>query len=140
MAKLYLLDSCVWRDFYEYRFSKSGKPLGKYATRAFMKIIKDKSKILFSEALIRELKRDYPENDVNGMLQLLIASKIAVRIDITRQEYLEAGKLSHERSIPFVDCLNAVQSRNHKAIMVTQDKHFFRNLSDIIKPVRPQEV
>ena len=36
----YYIDTCVWRDYYENRFSKSGKPFGKYAACLFMKIIK----------------------------------------------------------------------------------------------------
>ena len=48
----YFIDTCVWRDFYEDRFSKSKKPLGKYAADLFIKILKNKDKILFSESLI----------------------------------------------------------------------------------------
>ena len=42
--KKYLLDTCIWRDFYEDRFSKINRPLGKYAHDLFMKIIKNKNK------------------------------------------------------------------------------------------------
>src|SRR3989344_8005590 len=102
MKKIYLLDTCIWRDFYENRFSKVGRPLGKYATDLFMNILKNKDKILFSEALIWELKKDYEEKDVNHMLNLLFLNKTLVRIEITKEEYLEAKKLSQLRNIPFI--------------------------------------
>ena len=138
--KIYLLDTCIWRDFYENRFSKVGRPLGKYATDLFMNILKNKDKILFSEALIWELKKDYEEKDVNHMLNLLFLNKTLVRIEITKEEYLEAKKLSQLRNIPFIDCLNAIQARNHKAIMVSQDDHYLKNLTDIIKTMKPEDI
>ncbi len=140
MTKKYLLDTCVWRDFYEKRFSRSGNNLGRYARVIFMKIIKNKDQILFSEALTKELSRDYDENDINDMLNLLFVNRILIKINITKKEYLESVKLSQMRKVPFVDCLNAVQARNHKAIMVTQDRHFFESLNDITKAVHPQDV
>ncbi|MBN2368106.1 hypothetical protein JXC34_03730, partial [Candidatus Woesearchaeota archaeon] len=61
MKKKYFLDTCIWRDFYENRFGQGGRPLGKYATDLFMKIMKKKDQILFSKSLVMELKRDYGE-------------------------------------------------------------------------------
>jgi len=140
VKQTYLIDTCIWRDFYENRFSKIGRPLGKYATDLFMKILKDKNKILFSEALIWELKKDYEEKDINDMLNLLFLNKTLERIKITKEEYLEAKKLSKERNLPFIDCLNVIQARNHKVIMVSQDFHYLKNLSDVIKTLKPEQV
>ena len=140
MAKKYVIDTCIWRDFYENRFSFSGKPLGKYATDLFMKILKNKDTILFSIGLVWELKRDYEEKEINDMLNLLVMNKILVKIEITKEEHEEAKKLAQERDIPFIDSLNAIHARNHKAIMVSQDLHFFKDLSDIVKPVKPEQI
>jgi predicted nucleic acid-binding protein len=136
----YLVDTCVWRDFYEDRFSKSCRPLGKYATELFTKILKRKDKILFSESLIWELKKDYDEQAVNDMLNLLFLSNVLIRIDITKEEHLDAKKISKERNIPYVDCLNAIHARNHKAIMISQDEHYIENLSDITKTIKPENI
>jgi predicted nucleic acid-binding protein len=136
----YLIDTCIWRDFYENRFGKSRRPIGKYATDLFMEILKNKDKILFSEALVRELKKDYSEEDINDMLNLLFINKTLLRIEITKEEYSEAKKLSGERNLPFIDCLNAIQARNHKAIMVSRDEHFIKNLSNIVKPAKPENL
>lgn len=140
MAEKYFIDTCIWRDFYEDRFSKSGRPLGKSATNLFMKILKRKDKILFSESLIWELKKDYDEQEINDMLNLLFINDVLARIDITKEEHLEAKKLSQEREIPYVDCLNAIQARNHKAIMISQDTHYIEYLADIIKTIKPEDV
>jgi len=58
MANKYWFDTCIWRDFYEDRLSKTGNPLGLYASDAFVKIIKNKDLILYSESLVWELKKD----------------------------------------------------------------------------------
>lgn len=140
MPEKYLIDTCVWRDFYEARSSKTGNPLGKYATNLFTKILKKRDKILFSKALIWELKKDYDEKEINDMLNLLVLNKILISLEISKEEHLEAKKLCQERNIPYVDCLNAVQARNNSAVLITQDAHFFEKLSDITRPVRPQEI
>lgn len=140
MAQSYLIDTCIWRDFYEDRISKAGNPLGKYATNLFMKIIKHKNQIIFSEALVWELKKDYDENEVNDMLNLLFINKVLVKIEITNREYLEAKRLVQERNLPFVDCLNAIQARNHNAVLVSRDEHFTKFLSDIAKIVKPEQI
>lgn len=138
--KIYLIDTCIWRDFYENRFSRSGKPLGKYATDLFMKILKNKDKIYFSQSLVWELKKDYDEKDVNDMLNVLFLSNVLIKIEINKEDHLEAKKLSQERDIPYVDCLNAIQARNHKVIMVSQDPHFIEDLKDIVRTVKPQDI
>lgn len=140
MADKYWFDTCIWRDFYENRFSKAGNPLGEYATNAFMKTLRKGNKILFSESLVRELYKDYGKDEINEMLNLLFISNILVKVEITKEEYLEAKELSEKKKLPFVDCLTAVQARNHKAIMVSQDEHFTKNLLDIVKVTKPQDL
>jgi len=136
----YYFDTCIWRDFYENRMSKIGRPLGKYATELFMKILKRKDKILFSKSILGELKKDYSEKEINDLLNILFISKILIKIEIKKEEHEEAKKLSKKRNIPYIDCLNAIQARNNKAIMISQDKHFFEKLSDITKTVRPEQI
>ncbi len=87
--------------------------------------------IIFSDTLIWELKKDYNEQEINDMLNLLLINNVLIRIEITEEEHLEAKKLSQERDVPYVDCLNAIQARNHKAKMISQDAHFIEDLADI---------
>ena len=132
----YYFDTCIWRDFYEERFSKSGRSLGKVAERLFWKVLKNKDKILFSETLIWELKKAFGVEEINDMLNLLFVNNVLVRIEILKEEISEAKKLSKERNLPLVDCLNAVQARNHNAILISQDNYYFQ-LSDIVNFVKP---
>ena len=140
MAKKYIIDSCIWRDFYEDRVSRSGRPLGKYAYDLFVKIFKKNDIILYSEGLIWELRKDHSEEAVNEMLNLIMHIGALTRIEITDEENAESRELSEKRSIPCLDCLNAVHARNHRAILVSQDKHIIHRLSDIAKSVRPEEI
>jgi len=139
MMVSYWIDTCVWRDFYENRTSKAGKPLGAYAKNVFVRVLKRGDKILFSESLIRELQKDYKKEAILEMLNPLFISNVLIKIEIIKDEYVEAKKLSELRKLPFVDCLNAIQARNNNAIVVSQDEHFTKDLSDIVKVIKPQE-
>ena len=130
----------MWRDFYENRFSRIGRPLGEYATNLFMKILKNKDKIYFSEALILELKKAYPKEDTSDMLNLLFLNKILIRIEIKKEEHLETKKLSLERNISYVDCLNVTHARNYDILLVSQDPYCFEDLKDIAKVVKPEQI
>jgi predicted nucleic acid-binding protein len=138
--KTYLLDTCIWRDFYEGKRSRSGKPLGTCAGKLFMKVLKEKRIIVFSESLVRELGKDYSLTDIHDMLGYASLTGMLKHIPITQQEYQEARELSRKRNSPFVDCLCAVQARNHGAILVNVDKHFFEHLGDVCCAYRPQDL
>ncbi len=140
MVQRYLIDTCIWRDFYENRVSKSGNFLGEQAARLFVKILKRKDLILFSESLVLELGKDYAPIEIESMLSLLIVSKALFKIEISKEEHIEARKLSQKRNVPYIDCLNAVQARNREAVLVTQDAHFFENLSDVCEAARPSDI
>ncbi len=136
----YFIDTCVWRDFYENRKSFLGRNLGKEAVFLFQKIITEKSMILFSESLIDELKISYSIFEIEQMFDMLSLIGVLKRIEITQNEFTEAKLLSKSRKLPFVDCLNAIQARNHKAIMISQDTHFIEDLADITKTVKPEQI
>lgn len=140
MTKTYYLDTCIWRDFYESRSSKSGKPFGRYTAELIRKIVKEHSRIIFSDVLIWELRKAYSEEDILEMLNFLFSCGILIKVDIKKEEYQEAKQLSFVRDIPLVDCLQSIQARNHKAILVSQDEHIVKGLSDITKAVKPQEL
>lgn len=140
MAEKYLLDTCIWRDFYENRISKIGRPLGIYASNLIRKILKNKDEIFYSDSLIWELKRRYSEEEIKDLLNILFLTKTLVKIEIKKEEHLEARKLAQERTIPYVDCLNAVHARNHNATLVSQDPHIIKQLNDIAAVVRPENV
>lgn len=105
-----------------------------------MKILKNKDIILFSKSLIWELKKDYGEEIINKLLNILFFSGTLIEVEIKKEEYMEAKKLSKEKGIPFIDCLNAVQARNNNAVIISQDEHFRKHLLDIAKTIKPQDL
>ena len=136
---VFMLDTCIWRDFYEDRKSMGGDPIGKHASSLLLKIISNRDTIIYSEVIVAELLKDYSNEEVSELLSFLSATGIAERVDITKEERDEAKALCRERKVSFADCFIAIHARNHKAVLVTRDKHFSL-LADIIKPVRPEEV
>lgn len=136
----YLLDTCIWRDFYEDRFSNKGRYLGQSAHDLFMKIIKNNDKIYFSVSLVKELSIKYNDKEIFDMLNILFFTNSLIKIEVTKTEINEAKIISKKRNLPFTDCLCAVQARNHKAILVSQDKHILINLSDIAITKRPEDI
>ena len=63
MAEKYYLDTCIWRNHYENREGSGGRPLGRYATELFTKIMKNKDIIVFSNHIIYEMKKAFALED-----------------------------------------------------------------------------
>ncbi len=135
----YYFDSCIWRDHYENRFGFKGRPLGNYASKLFMKIMKNKDILLFSDLLIKELKIQYNEKDINDMLNILFLMKILEFVNIDKSEFREAETIAKKRNLPLPDVLHAIISRDNKAILVSQDKHF-QKLKDLVEIRKPEEI
>jgi hypothetical protein len=140
MSQKYIVDSCIWRDFYEDRISKIGRPLGSYAYNFFLKVLRKNCIILFSDALIWELRKYYDEAEVISMINFIARIGSLKRIEITSEDDLEAQELCARRNIPRIDCLNAVHARNHQATLISQDKHVIHMLSDICLSSRPEMI
>lgn len=139
MAEKYYFDTCIWRDFYESRTGLKGKPLGKYAADLFMKSVKHKDTLFYSDLTIKELKIDYDEKEVTDMLNFLFLAGILKKVEMKKEDYLEAKRLSEERNIPTADALHAIISRNNKAIFVSQDEHA-QKLKDFVNVKKPEEI
>ena len=139
MSEKYYFDTCIWRDFYESRTGLKRKPLGKYAANIFMKIIKRKDTLFYSDLIIRELKKDYNENEVNDMLNFLFLTNTLKKVEMKKEDYLEARKIAEERNLPIPDAFHAILARNNKAIMISQDAHL-QELKDIVKVKKPEEI
>ena len=135
----YLFDTCIWRDHYENRFGPQGRPLGKYATKLFMRIFRNKDVLLFSEFIIRELKSDFSENEINEMLNVLFIANILEKVEVFEEDYKEAKKIGLERNLPTGDVLHAIIARNNGAILVSQDNHC-QQLKDIVEVKKPEQI
>ena len=139
MQKIYLIDTCVWRDYFEERISKIGNRLGDHASKLLLDILSKNDKVIYSDSLIWELKKDYTQDEITSMFSFLLAVGKIEKIEITKEEISQAKKLGDERDLPLVDCLNALQARNHDAILISQDKDF-EKLLDICEFKRPQDI
>lgn len=139
MAEKYYLDTCIWRDHYENRISKTGRGMGDYATDFFRKIMANKKIILFSRLTYSELKVSYTQEEVDNMLNLLFLTGMLEKVEINDSQLQESTKISSERNIPGGDVLHAILARDNNAILVTQDKHF-EKLKDLVVIKKPEDV
>ncbi|MBW2984100.1 PIN domain-containing protein [Candidatus Woesearchaeota archaeon] len=137
MAEKYYLDSSIWMDLYEDRKGYKGEPLGDFAWKLFGFIKANKSKIVISDLIIRELEMNYSVPAINGMMKPF--EDLLERISIAPEERDEAEKLAEERHIPKGDALHAILARNHKLVLIARDNHF-KELEDISKHHKPEDV
>jgi rRNA-processing protein FCF1 len=137
MQKKYLLDTCIWRDFYEARIGRGGRLLGKSAAALFLDLAVSKSEVLVPEIVIWELKKDYSEvNNIISIAKELLSISIVLA---SAEQTDEAERLSISRDLPFADCLIAVMARDDAAISVSNDRHLLVCLADVVKTVLPQD-
>ena len=136
----YLVDTCVWRDFYEDRKNRHAVSLGRPAVAAFLRIISKRSEILICQTIVKELSKAFSREKIEEMLGFISATGHLRWIEPTRKEVEEARTLATARSLPFADCLFAVLAKNHGAIVVTRDYHLLRRLKDVVVALRPEEI
>ena len=134
----FYVDTCIWIDFYENRFSKSGSPIGKYASELFMKLSKKKATILFSDLTIKEMKKLFREGEVESLLGVVSLLFVLEKAKIINSDYEESVNLALERNVPRPDALHAILARNNDAVLVTRDAHF-QKLRDIVRVIKPEE-
>jgi predicted nucleic acid-binding protein len=140
MCKIYYIDTCIWRDYYENRISIHGEPFGEIAIKLFLKIIKENNIILFSDLVINELKKDYSKEEIIRLFNLPFISKILKKIKISKEDIKEAQILSIKKNVSFGDCLHAILAKNNKAVLITQNVKDFKKLKEIVIFKKPQEL
>ncbi|MBI5797335.1 PIN domain-containing protein [Candidatus Woesearchaeota archaeon] len=140
MGEKYYIDTCIWRDHYENRFGSQGRPLGKYAAELFLKIMKNKDIIIFSEHIIHEMKQAFAQEEVEDMFHILDVMNILQKVEITKADWEEARNLADERDVSRADALHAVLARKHNAILITQNVKDFKKFSDFLFIKRPEEI
>ena len=63
MGEKFYLDTAIWRDYFEDR--KDGiRPLGEFAFQFLKNCEKKGCKVLYSELVVYELKRDYSDEKI----------------------------------------------------------------------------
>ena len=135
--KRYYLDTAIWIDYYENRADRF-RPLGEWALALLKKISEKKEAILFSDVIYGEMfVFGYTEEEIENLLHPW--TDLIQKITPTRQEIAEAIMESKKRKLPYGDCLHAILSRDHDALLIARDHHF-ESLIDIKKCQKPEEL
>jgi predicted nucleic acid-binding protein len=132
MAK-YLIDTCIWRDYYENRTDKF-RPLGEWAFE-FLKKICIKNEILFPSIIEEEILLTSNQPLVNDIIHYYKA----IRIFSSIKQEVEATRIERARNLPFNDALIAVLARDSGAIVISRDHHF-EQLRDIVIVKKPEDL
>ena len=137
MNKKYYLDTSIWLDFFENR-NEPNMPKSEWADKLLNKILADNDKIVFSRAVLDELKeQNYTIYEVFNLFKPI--KRILVYVEFTKKQFSKSKDLSKKRNLPVFDALHALIARDNKAIMITRDNHF-KKLLDITKYKKPEEI
>ena len=134
---IYYLDTSIWLDFFENR-NEPNFPKGDLAHVLLSAIIDNDDKIIYSDITLLELiEIGYQIQEIRELFKRI--KPILIFVKSTEKEARRAKDLSEKRDVPKKDALHALIARDNKSILVTFDNHF-KNLLDIIKPKKPQDI
>ncbi len=137
MNKNYYFDTAIWVDFLNDRKGYNKEPLGEYAYKLILKIIKNNNTILISDVLLKELKTIYTEEEIKNMTNIL---KNSIKIIKVKPGQIKEAKQIHKKiKIPLGDILHAIIARDNEAILITRDKHF-EKIKSIKEYYKPEEL
>jgi predicted nucleic acid-binding protein len=139
VVEKYYLDACIWIDFHAGRIGTCGRPLGKYAGKLFMHIVKNRHLLLFSNITTNEMRTEMSQKEVEDIMTVAESIVPLQKASFTTEDCEEAAEIARKRKVPLNDALNAIIARKNKAIMVSQDKHYLR-LKDIAEVKKPEEI
>ncbi len=137
MSKKYYLDASIWMDIYEDRKGYQGEPLGKFAAKFLLDLLKEGARLVISDVLVYELEVYYSSEEINAMF--VPFSSVTEKIRTAKEQYIESKEIAKVRDLPQGDVLHAIIARDHNLILVGRDNHFMR-LKDICKCVKPEEL
>ena len=129
----YYVDTCVYRDHLEKRVGHDGRPLGKYAEEFFLRVIKRKDVVVFSDHVVSELSLCGCEQ----AFLLFEALGILEKVDILDSYWDE--NLSEQKQISFADCLHAIIARENNCVLITQNTKDFIVFSDFLDVLKPEQ-
>ena len=88
MENKYYVDACIWRDFHENREDKF-RPLGEWAFNFFRMVKQTKSKILYSDLIIKELSISYHEEKIKETFKIVEEEGLLEKVEITKSQIQE---------------------------------------------------
>ena len=139
MQRMFYLDTAIWRDYFEDR-KDNLRPLGEFAFQFLKACEKQGCEVLVSDIVILELEARLPKERVKeifssftSIIRNVVASE--VQVSEARKEWQKRN-----RALPFKDVLHAVIARDHCAVLVARDNHFFEFLSSIVEVKKPEDI
>ncbi len=134
---LYYFDTSIWLDLFEER-NEPHLPKSLYASNALKRIILIDDKIIFTTVIIEELKdQGYSYEEIQQFFSKI--SLVVIYRPTNKNLWKRAKDIAKKRNIPIADVLHALQAREHHAVLVSRDHHFFA-LQDICKTKRPEDI
>lgn len=133
MAEDFYFDTSIWLDFHEKRDKN-----GELALKLILKIIKEDSKIVYSDLHLKEFKNlGYTKDEINSIFRIVKPDNIK-RVHIYREQKEEAKKVAKQRDVPEGDALHAILCRDNNLQLISRDLDF-EKLKDICKAKLPEE-
>ncbi|MCH7568764.1 MAG: PIN domain-containing protein [Nanoarchaeota archaeon] len=133
MPQEFYLDTAIWLDFYE----KRGRN-GEVALKLIEKIIDENNVILYSDVVLRELKKlGYTQEDADDIFRVAKPSNLR-KVHLFDKQIKEASKIAKVRNVPQRDALHAILSRDNYAQLISRDIHF-EQLKDITAVKLPED-
>ena len=134
MDNHFYLDTSIWVDHYLERGEN-----GQVALKLILKIIDEHSVVVFSNYVEKELKDiGFSQDEINSLLRMVKPNHLK-RVQVTKEQFEEARRLSKQRDVPLGDAIHAVLARDHDAQLVSRDWDF-EKLKDITNVQKPQKL
>ena len=85
MHTKFYLDTAIWRDYVEDR-GDGIRPLGEFAFRFLRDCEINECKVLYSELVLHELRRDYSDDKINEMLAPF--RELLIKVEISNEQII----------------------------------------------------
>jgi len=129
----FYFDTSIWLDFYEKRGDNR-----KAAFNLINKIIVNNKVILYSDIIVRELKKlKYNQDEIYEIFKVAKPDNIK-KVHLYKEYIFEANKISSTKNIPMADALHAISTRENNAQLISRDKDF-EKLRNITIPKLPED-
>ena len=130
----FYFDTSIWLDHYEKRGAH-----GESALQLILKIIHEDLVIFYSDIVVKELQKlSYSDYEINALFSIVKPDHLR-RVHTTKEQGIEARRLSLQRAVPFGDVLHAVLARDYNLRFVSRDKDF-QKLKDVTITKIPEEL
>jgi len=100
------------------------RPLEEFAFQLLKKCKKEKTKIIVSDAITKELEKYIPKEKIKERLSEF--SDLIIEVKHSTEQLSEAKDFweKNNRKFPELDILHAIIARDENAVLVSRDKHF----------------